>query len=62
MRSVMIKLSAVVLSSVLWFACTKDNNFSSFENNKVQDIKQLKNAPMPVDSVALDSLKKLRYL
>jgi hypothetical protein len=62
MRRVMMKLSAVLLSSVLWFACTKDNEFSSLENKQVQDIKKLTTAPMPVDSLALDSLKKWQYL
>jgi hypothetical protein len=62
MRRVIIQLSTVLLSSVFWFACTKDNQFNSLENNKVQDIKRLTSAPMPVDSLEVDSLKKWQTL
>jgi len=60
MRSVLIKVQILLVSSLSLLSCSKHNQFSMEEINSknANALKSLDNAPMPKDSVELDSLNR----
>ena len=64
MRSPMIKVQVLLLSSAICLSCSKHSqvDLDEISSKAVDPIKTIEHAPMPKDSLQLDSLKRQGFL